>query len=133
MSKIVKLNEQDLIRIVNKVINENEINEGPLDSLKNVYRGVKGIKRGYGYDFFKNVSKLEQLIMKLKKLDVPNEQVMKELNNLKNNVNSLNIPSQRKQTLINLIDNSIYHFNQYSNMNDRILAKIKTLNLDSWK
>lgn len=128
----IKLKESDLNRLVKKIISEKEVEEGIFDDAKDLYRGVKGLKRGYGMDYFKNMSRLESLVKKLKKLDVPNENVMKELEQLKIKVSSLNMPQQRKTALITLIDNSLYHFKNYSSINDRILAQIKTLNLDKW-
>jgi hypothetical protein len=133
MSKLVKLTESDLNRLVKKVISEQEVEEGVFDGVKNLYRGVKGAKRGFGMDYFQNMSRLENLIKKLKNLDVPNEKVMLELNQLKTKVSSLNMPQQRKDALIGLIDNSLFHFRKYSDINEQILNQIKTLNLDSWK
>lgn len=133
MKQIVKLTESDLNRIVKKVLNEQENNEGIFDKAQDIYRGVKGVKRGYGMDYFQNMSRLETLVKKLKKIDAPNEQVMIELSNLRTKVSSLNIPQQRKDAILSLIDNSLYHFKKYSSINDQILSKIKTLNLDSWK
>ena len=131
--KTIKLTESDLNRIVKKVLNEQENNEGIFDKAQDIYRGVKGVKRGYGMDYFQNMSRLETLVKKLKKIDAPNEQVMIELSNLRTKVSSLNIPQQRKDAILSLIDNSLYHFKKYSSINDQILSKIKTLNLDSWK
>jgi hypothetical protein len=110
MSKIVKLTESDLNRLVKKVISEQEVEEGIFDGVKDLYRGVKGVKRGYGMDYFQNMSKLENLVRKLKNLDVPNEKVMLELKQLRTKVSSLNMPQQRKDALIGLIDNSLFHF-----------------------
>ena len=133
MSKVVRLSESDLVALVKKVLDEQETSEGPLDSLSDLYRGVKGVKRGYGMDYFQNMSHLDRLVKKLKKLDEPNVKVMDELSSLKSKVQNLNMPQQRKQVISNLIDNSLYHFNTYNQINDRILAQIKTLNIDSWK
>jgi hypothetical protein len=132
MSKVIKLTETDITRIVNKVISEQESNEGIFDTVKDTYRGVKGLKRGYGMDYFQNMSKLQTLIKKLKKLDEPNQKVMSELTQLRTKVNGLNMPQQRKNALLSLIDNSLYHFNKYSSINDQILTQIQSLNLDSW-
>jgi hypothetical protein len=132
MKKTIKLSESDITKIVKKVLEEQESNEGIIDNVKDFYRGVKGIKRGYGMDYFQNMSKLQTLIRKLKKLDEPNQQVMSELTQLKNKVSGLNMPQERKNALLTLIDNSLYHFNRYSSINDQILNQIKTLNLDSW-
>jgi hypothetical protein len=57
---------------------------------------------------------------------------MDELKQLRIKVASLNIPQQRKNSLIGLIDNSLFHFRNYSSINDQILSQISTLNLDSW-
>lgn len=133
MKKKIQFTESELIDLLNKIISEQEVDEGILDNVKDTYRGLKGIKRGYGMDYFQNMSKLENLIKRLKQLDTPNEKVMLELEQLKNKVGSLNMPQQRKDALIVLIDNSLYHFKQYSKINDQILAQIRTLNLDSWK
>ena len=133
MKKIIKLTESDLVKIVNKVISEQKVDEGIFDGIKNAYRGLKGMKRGFGTDYFQNMSRLENLIRKLKNLDAPNEKVMIELEKLKTKVSSLGMPQERKDALSALIDNSLYHFKKYSNVNDQILTQIKTLNLDSWK
>jgi hypothetical protein len=133
MSKTTKLTESDLDRLVKKVISEQEVEEGIFDGVKNLYRGVKGVKRGYGMDYFQNMSRLENLINKLKTLDIPNEKVMLELQQLKTKVSGLNMPQQRKDALVGLIDNSLIHFRKYSDINQQILNQIKTLNLDSWK
>jgi UTP-glucose-1-phosphate uridylyltransferase len=133
MKKIIKLTESELVKIVNKVILEQKVDEGIFDGIKNAYRGLKGMKRGFGTDYFQNMSRLENLIKKLKNLDAPNEKVMNELEKLKTKVSSLGMPQARKDALITLIDNSLYHFKKYSNVNDQILTQIKTLNLDSWK
>lgn len=109
------------------------ISEGPLDKVGDLYRGVKGVARGYGMDYFQNMSRLDRLIKRLKKLDEPNLKVMDELSKLKTKVSSLNMPQQRKQAILTLIDNSILHFNQYNRINDQIISQIGTLNLDSWK
>lgn len=133
MKKIIKLTESELVKIVNKVILEQKVDEGIFDGIKDAYRGLKGMKRGFGTDYFQNMSRLENLIRKLKNLDAPNEKVMIELEKLKTKVSSLGMPQERKDALIALIDNSLYHFKKYSNVNDQILTQIKTLNLDSWK
>ena len=96
MKKIIKLTESDLVKIVNKVISEQKVDEGIFDGIKNAYRGLKGMKRGFGTDYFQNMSRLENLIRKLKNLDVPNEKVMNELEKLKTKVSGLGMPQPRK-------------------------------------
>lgn len=133
------MENNDLSKNIKNVLNEfyemqeKKMNEGPFDKVGDLYRGVKGMVRGYGMDYFQNMSRLDRLIKRLKKLDEPNVKVMRELSSLKTKVSSLNMPQQRKQAIINLIDNSVHHFNTYNSINDQIINQIKNLGLDSWK
>lgn len=132
MNRINRITEKQLDHLVSKIISES-VDEGLLDSAKDYLAGAKGIVRGYGKDYFMNMSRLRRLINQLKKLDAPNEKVMLELKSLKQKVSSLNMPQQRKDNLIALINNSVYHFETYNTINDQILNQIKTLNLDKWQ
>ena len=132
MKKSIIVTEDQLSRVLELVSEEKNLQEGPLDALQNMYRGVKGMKRGYGYDYFQNMSKLQKLIQTLKKLDQPNNKVIKELQSLRAKVSSLGMPQQRKDAILALIDNSVFHFNKYNSINDQILQQIKTLNIDKW-
>jgi len=132
MGQIRRITDKELNHLVNRVISES-IEEGLLDTAKDYLAGAKGVVRGYGKDYFMNMNKLRRLITQLKKLDAPNEKVISELKSLKQKVSSLNMPQQRKDNLIALINNSVYHFEVYNNINDQILNQIKTLNLDKWQ
>lgn len=133
MGRTIKLTESQLKSLVTNLTEEEQSNEGMFDKIGDVYRGLKGVRKGFGYDYIHSMSRLERLIMKLKKLDQPNLSVMKELEGLKTKVTTLNIPQMRKDALIGLIDNSLFHFNKYNSINDQVLSQIKKLDLDSWK
>lgn len=115
------------------IISENQIDENIFNTIADKWTGLKGIVRGYGQGYFEGMSKLNRLIRKLKKLDEPNVKVMNELKSLKNTVQSYNIPQQRKQNILDLIDNSIVHFEKYNTINDQILQQIDQLKLSNWK
>lgn len=115
------------------MISENQIDENIFNTIADKWTGLKGIVRGYGQGYFEGMSKLNRLIRKLKKLDEPNVKVMNELKSLKNTVQSYNIPQQRKQNILDLIDNSIVHFEKYNTINDQILQQIDQLKLSDWK
>ena len=116
MAKVVKLTESDLNRLVQRVIEEQEMEESIFDPLVNTYQGLKGVWRGYGYDYFKYLSSLRQLTRKLKKLDEPNAKIMTQLKDLKNKVQSSKMPPDKKQNLETSIDGAINHFTAYSNL-----------------
>ena len=116
MGKVVRLTESDLERIIQKVIKEQEMEEGIFDPLVDKYQGLKGVWRGEGYDYFKHLSTLRNLTKRLKKLDEPNVKIMNELSALKNKVLSSKMPTDKKQRLSDTIDKAIGHFNAYSNL-----------------
>ena len=116
MAKVIKLTESDLNRLVQRVIEEQEMEEGIFDPIVNTYQGLKGVWRGYGYDYFKYLSSLRQLTRKLKKLDEPNAKIMTQLKDLKNKVQGSKMPPDKKQNLETSIDGAINHFTAYSNL-----------------
>ena len=107
MAKVIKLTESDLNRLVQRVIEEQEMEEGIFDPIVNTYQGLKGVWRGYGYDYFKYLSSLRQLTRKLKKLDEPNAKIMTQLKDLKNKVQGSKMPPDKKQNLETSIDGAI--------------------------
>lgn len=116
MDKVVRLTEYDLERIVIKVIQEQEMEEGIFDPIVDRYQGLKGVWRGEGYDYFKHLSSLRGLTRQLKKLDRPNIKIMDELLTLKGKVSSSKMPPDKKQNLTDTIDKAIQHFNAYSTL-----------------
>ena len=116
MGKVVKLTERELNNIVKRVIQEQEMEEGIFDPLVNAAQGLKGVWRGYGYDYFKYLSSLRQLTRKLKKLDAPNVKIMDQLRDLKNKVQGSKMPPDKKDNLLKAIDGAINHFTVYANL-----------------
>jgi len=116
MGKVIRLTESDLEKIVKKVIEEQETQEG----LGDVYQGLKGVWRGYGYDYYKYYSMLRTLTRKLKKLDEPNTKIMTQLTDLKGKVQASKMPPQSKFDLENAIEEAVNYFSSYASAIDRI-------------
>ena len=134
MRNRIKLTERDIEIIIKKVLQEEKkLDENIFQDISDKWTGLKGMFRGYGMSYFEGMSKLRRLISKLKKLDKPNLEAMDELRELKNTVQNYNIPPNRKNALVSLIDNSIMHFESYDKINDQILQQIELLKLDKWK
>ena len=102
MAKVVKLTERDLNRLVQRVIEEQEMEEGIFDPIVDRYQGLKGVWRGEGYDYFKHLSSLRGLTRQLKKLDVPNAKIMTQLTDLKNKVSVSKMPPDKRKNLIEI-------------------------------
>jgi hypothetical protein len=120
MKKVVKITEQDLVNIVRKTIQEQEVEEGLFDGVKDAYQGLKGVWRGEGYDYYKYTSSIRNIAKKLKKLDEPNHKTMIELNSLKSKVGTSKMDAAKKQNLVDTIDKAIQYFNAYAGLIDKI-------------
>ena len=120
MAKVIKLTEADLEKIVKRVIEEQETQEGVFDPLVNAYQGLKGVWRGEGYDYFKYLSSLKGITRKLKKLDEPNVKVMGDLYQLRTKVDTSKMPTDKKSNLLNTIDAAMNHFKSYSTLINKI-------------
>ena len=122
--KKVKLTESDINRIVTKVIAEQEMEEGIFDSLKDTYHGLRGVWRGEGYDYYKYMSSIKNIIQSLDSADKSNLKLMKELSDLKISINSSKMQPNRKAVLIRHIDEAKKYFNYYRLSLDGIKAYI---------
>ena len=113
-SKIRHIQESNRL-LEERLINEKEeVEEGVFSGIKDAYHGLKGVWRGYGYDFSKHASSLRGLVRRLRKLDEPNVDVMNELSELRAKVDASSMPPERKQELLSNIDGAINNFNTYS-------------------
>lgn len=120
MKKVVKITEQDLVNIVRKTIQEQEVEEGLFDGVKDVYHGLKGVWRGEGYDYYKYTSSLKNIAKKLKKLDEPNHQTMIELNELKGKILYSKMGDEKKRNLVDTINKATQYFNAYADLINKI-------------
>jgi hypothetical protein len=116
MGKVIRLTESDLEKIVQKVVKEQETQEG----LGDIYQGLKGVWRGEGYDYFKYLSSLRGITRKLRKLDEPNVKVMGDLYQLRTKVDTSKMPTDKKSNLLKTIDAAMDHFKSYSTLINKI-------------
>jgi hypothetical protein len=122
--KIRRLTENDLNRIIKKVLEEQEQSEGIFDPIRDTYTGLKGVWRGEGYDYFKHLSSLSGYIRELKRLDKPNYNIIAKFPDLKNKIMSSKMNDTKKQKLITAIDLAETYFNKYSQAIDAIETAI---------
>ena len=113
-TKIKHIQESNRLLEKRLISEKEEVDEGLFSGVRDAYNGLKGVSRGYGYDFSKHASSLRGLVRKLRKLDEPNAGVMTELSKLRVKVDTSSIPPQRKQELLNNIDAAINSFDNYS-------------------
>ena len=114
INKIKHIQESNKL-LEKRLINEKEeVDEGLFSGIRDAYHGLKGVWKGYGYDFSKHASSLRGLVRRLRKLDEPNAGIMTELSELRTKVQSSSMPPERKKELLDNIDGAINNFNTYS-------------------
>lgn len=103
---------ENLIKKIKHQMNE-ETNEGVFDPITNRIAGLKGVWRGEGYDYFKYLSSLRSQIRTLRKLDKPNEKIFQNLSNLKSEISTTKMPTDKKNKINKAIDAATGYFKSY--------------------
>jgi hypothetical protein len=108
------------------------INEASIGSditnlrLGNIAKGLKGVWRGEGYDYFSYLNTLKNVLKKLDKVDKPNESILNDLEKIKSSLSSSKMPQSKKNNIINAIDTAKSHFLQYRAIIDQLTKKLET-------
>ena len=94
------------------------IDEGVFDWIEDRYQGLKGVFTGQGYGYFKFLSSLRNIVRRLKKIDEPNDAIIKDLLKLRNNIENAkgweSLEDNKKDKLIYAIDRAVESFREYS-------------------
>lgn len=129
MKKTIHLSENQLKKIVEKVIEEDIKDDLKKLKFGNLAKGVKGMYRGKGYEYYSYQNELLRMVKDLKKLDLPNKKQFQKLLGLKNKIASSGMELQKKQELNAMINDAETAFVDYQDkLNDietKVLAEIK--------
>jgi hypothetical protein len=129
MKKTIKLTESDLEKIIKQVISENEMgsDEGILDPISNITKGIKGVFRGEGYYYYNYINQLGSIVNSLKKGSTPTH--VDRLLRLKDSINNSKITQDKKDRLIQAIDKIVTnlkaHFDYLYQVDRAVSAKIR--------
>lgn len=130
--KKIYLTESQLRDIIQATIEEQSFfkdGRNPLSRVRDAISGLKGMYRGEGYEYYSNLSSLQGFVKRLKRLDQPNEEVIKQLETLKTRVENSKMTTARKDTIKKNIDLLITDFGKYRTRLDAILTALKNKQL----
>ena len=118
--------------VVERVLQEQSFFEdgrNPLSRVGDFFGGLKGIYKGEGFKYGEHSTALSRFLNRLKKLDAPNEEVMKHLNKLLTRIQNSSMTQDRKDALERMIQDVIREFNEYQSTLDSTINNIKSGNI----
>ena len=117
------LNDREINNIVKIVIRENKKEQK--EGLTNVWAGLKGAWKGYGYSYSKNMSKLADIVQDLRLSDNYQEKIKRKCEQIVDDITNSNVPEERSEQILNLSNRIIETINQYSNDINKLESEIK--------
>lgn len=145
--KKVYLTESELREVIHNTIQEESIfqkevverllqeqsffedGRNPLSRVGDFFGGLKGMYKGEGFKYGEHSTALSRFLNRLKKLDAPNEEVMKHLNKLLTRIQNSSMTQDRKDALERMIQDVIREFNEYQSTLDSTINNIKRGNI----
>ena len=118
--------------VVERVLQEQSFFEdgrNPLSRVGDFFGGLKGMYKGEGFKYGEHSTALSRFLNRLKKLDAPNEEVMKHLNKLLTRIQNSSMTQDRKDALERMIQDVIREFNEYQSTLDSTINNIKSGNI----
>lgn len=130
----IYLTESQLRRVIHNTIEEQSFfkdGRNPLSRVGDFFGGLKGIYKGEGFKYGEHSTALSRFLNRLKKLDVPNEEVMKHLDKLIDRIDKSSMTQDRKDGLKSMIQDVQKEFKEYQDELDSTINKIKGGNIQS--
>jgi len=101
----------------------------PLSRVGDFFGGLKGMYKGEGFKYGEHSTALSRFLNRLKKLDVPNGEVMKHLDKLIDRIDKSSMTQDRKDGLKAMIQDVQREFKEYQDELDSTINKIKSGNI----
>ena len=130
--KKIYLTESQLRGIIKRTIEEQSFfkdGRNPLSRVGDLISGIRGMYRGEGFKYGEHSTALSRFLNRLKKLDVPNEEVMRHLDMLLTRIRNSSMTQERKAALERMITNVKTKFEEYQDELDTTINNIKSGNI----
>ena len=130
--KKIYLTESQLRGIIKRTIEEQSFfkdGRNPLSRIGDFFGGLRGTYKGEGFKYGEHSTALSRFLNRLKKLDVPNEEVMRHLDMLLTRIRNSSMTQERKAALERMITNVKTKFEEYQDELDTTINNIKSGNI----
>jgi len=128
----IYLTESQLRGIIQRTIEEGSFfkdGRNPLSRVGDFFGGLRGTYKGEGFKYGEHSTALSRFLNRLKKLDVPNEEVMGHLDLLLTRIRNSSMTQDRKDALESMITNVKREFKEYQSELDTTINNIKSGNI----
>lgn len=128
----IYLTESQLRGIIKRTIEEQSFfldGRNPLSRVGDFFGGLRGTYKGEGFKYGEHSTALSRFLKRLKKLDVPNQQVMKHLDLLLTRIKNSSMTQDRKDVLERMITSVKKEFKEYQSELDTTINNIKSGNI----
>lgn len=128
----IYLTESQLRGIIQATIEEQSFfldGRNPLSRVGDFFGGLRGTYKGEGFKYGEHSTALSRFLNRLKKLDVPNQQVMKHLDLLLTRIKNSSMTQDRKDVLERMITSVKKEFKEYQSELDTTINNIKSGNI----
>ena len=124
MKKVIQINENQLESLINTVIEEDIKDDLKKLKFGNIAKGIKGMYRGKGYEFYSYQNEILKIVKEIKKLDLPNQKQFKKLKSLQDKIFNSGMELTKKQELNAMINDAETKFVDYQDIINDIETKI---------
>lgn len=124
MKKVIQINENQLESLINTVIEEDIKDDLKKLKFGNIAKGIKGMYRGKGYEFYSYQNEILKIVKEIKKLDLPNQKQFKKLKLLQDKISNSGMELTKKQELNAMINDAETKFVDYQDIINDIETKI---------
>ena len=128
----IYLTESQLRGIIKRTIEEQSFfkdGRNPLSRIGDFFGGLRSTYKGEGFKYGEHSTALSRFLNRLKKLDVPNEEVMRHLDMLLTRIINSSMTQDRKDALARMITNVKKEFDEYQSELDTTINNIKSGNI----
>jgi len=122
-----RLNEQDINRIVNRVISEDW--GDPFAGIKGAFKGLKGVWRGEGYDYYYSLSQLLGLVRRMQSKANSTDYLYNQMEELSKRVQNSKMSDDKKDNILKAVNAITQNIDELKDilgkLDNRVSSKIR--------
>lgn len=120
-----KITDREISKIVKKVISENK--KENMEGLDDVWAGLKGVWRGQGYSYSKNMSKLQDIVEDLKIAENYHNKIKMKCDKIIDDVANSKMPQNSSDQILDITNRILQTIDVYNTDMEKIYSEIRSV------